>query len=102
MENWRLGAAANLSPSYSPVLKVLGPRKTKDSVEAQDRVLMGKITNRSLKKYQYIAENAARGNFPCDLKVETAFFDYKEMNRIYEKTTKWQEREMQRLKASSK
>ena len=102
MENWRLGAAANLSPSYSPVLKVLGPRKTTDSREAQDRVLMGKITHRSLKKYQFIAENAARGNFPSESKIEMAFFDYEEINRLYEKTKKWEEQEQQKEKASSK
>jgi hypothetical protein len=102
MENWRLGVAANLSPSYSPVLKVLGPRKTTDSREAQDRVLMGKITHRSLKKYQSIAENAARGNFPSESKIKMAFFDYEEINQLYEKTKKWEEKELQRVKLPSK
>jgi hypothetical protein len=102
MENWRLGVAANLSQSYSPVLKVLGPRKTSDSREAEDRVLMGKITSRSLKKYQFIAENAARGMFPCESQVEIAPFHYKEINQLYEKTKKWEEKEMQKVKPSSK
>jgi hypothetical protein len=102
MENWRLGVAANLSPSYSPILKLQGPRKTSDSREAEDRVLMGKITHRSLRKYQYIAENAARGFFPCESKIETAFFNFKEINQLYEKTMKWEEKEIQRVKSSSK
>lgn len=102
MENWRLGAAAQISPSYSPVLKCLGPRKTTDTREAEDRVLMGKITYRSLKKYQYIAENAARGKFPCESKIEMAPFDYEEMNKLYEKTVKWEAKELKRVKANFK
>lgn len=102
MENWRLGVAAKLSPSYSPILNVLGSRKTINSREAEDRVLMGKITHRSLKKYQYIAENAARGKFPCEIEIEMAPFNYKEINQLYEKTKKWEEKELQRVKSSSK
>ncbi|HAT39476.1 MAG TPA: hypothetical protein DCW35_05760 [Polynucleobacter sp.] len=66
MEHWRLGAAATLSDSYSPVLNCLAPRQSSDAIEAGDRILMGKITYRALDKYQKIAENAARGKFPCN------------------------------------
>lgn len=102
LENWRIGVAANLSPSYSPILQWLEQRKTRDSREAEDRVLMGKITHRSLKKYQYIAENAARGKFPCDAKIEMTPFNYKEIFRLYQRTTRWEEKEFKRLRAISK
>jgi hypothetical protein len=97
LENWRLGVYAKLSPSYSSVLDRKAPRQTRDSREAEDRVLMGKITSRSLQKYSYIAENAARGKFPCDTKVETSFFDYKNLNKVYDTTTEWELKEIERL-----
>jgi hypothetical protein len=98
LENWRLGVYAKLSPSYSSVLDGKAPRQTRDSREAEDRVLMGKITSRSLQKYYYIAENAARGKFPCDTKVETSFFDYRDLNKVYDKTLEWEKKEIERLK----
>jgi hypothetical protein len=98
LENWRLGVYGKLSPSYSSALNAQAPRQTKDSREAEDRVLMGKITSRSLQKYSCIAENAARGNFPCDTTVETSFFDYKGLNKVYDTTTKWEAKEIERLK----
>jgi hypothetical protein len=97
LENWLLGAYAKLSPSYSSVLDGKAQRQTRDSREAEDRVLMGKITARSLQKYSYIAENAARGKFPCDTKVETSFFDYENLNKVYDTTTKWEAKEIERF-----
>jgi hypothetical protein len=98
LENWRLGVYAKLSPSYSSVLDGKAQRQTRDSREAEDRVLMGKITSRSLRKYSNIAENAARGKFPCDTKVETSFFDYQELDKVYVKTKEWEKKEIERLK----
>jgi hypothetical protein len=98
VENWRLGVYAKLSPSYSSALEGKAPRRTRDSREAEDRVLMGKITSRSLQKYSYIAENAARGKFPLDTKVEIAYFDYKSLNKVYDKTTEWEKKEIERLR----
>jgi hypothetical protein len=100
LENWRLGVLAQISLSYSPALDFNAPRQTQNSREAEDRVLMGKITQRSLLKYQKIAENAARGKFPCDEEVEMANFDYKEIYRIYKKTQLWEKRELLRLQMS--
>lgn len=100
MENWRLGVISKLSPSYSSVLDIKSPRETKDAIEAQDRVLMGKITHRALKKYEYIAENAARGKFPCETETVKVEFNYKEIYSLYEKTIKWEEREIKRLQKS--
>ena len=100
LENWRLGVLAQISLSYSPVLDFNAPRQTQNSREAEDRVLMGKITQRSLLKYQKIAENAARGKFPCDEEVEMANFDYKEIYKVYKKTESWEKRELLRLRTS--
>ena len=75
-ELWRLGAKANISETYSPVLNYLAPRKPKDSVEMDDRIILSKITHRTLKRFELIIENAARGRFPCDEQVECADFDY--------------------------
>lgn len=92
MENWRLGVVAKLSDSYSPALDRKAKRQTKDVIEAGDRILMGKITYRSLDKYQKIAENAARGKFPCSDPVDIPPFEWKQLNLEYNKTTKREER----------
>lgn len=102
MEHWRLGAAAKLSDSYSPALDYMAPRQAKDAIEAGDRILMGKITYRSLDKYQKIAENAARGKFPCSDPVDMAPFDWKTLNALYEKTKQWEEKALAKVLAKQK
>lgn len=102
MEHWRLGAVAKLSDSYSPALDYMAPRQAKDAIEAGDRILMGKITYRSLDKYQKIAENAARGKFPCSDPVDMALFDWKTLNTLYEKTKQWEERALAKVLAKQK
>jgi hypothetical protein len=102
MENWRLGVYANLSPSYSPALDKNAPRKTENSIEANDRVLMGKITSRALLKYQLIAENAARGKFLCEDEIEMAKFDYQSIRELHKNTMAWEEKEIERVQKDSK
>lgn len=102
MEHWRLGVAAKLSDSYSPALDRKAKRQTKDAIEAGDRILMGKITYRSLQKYQTIAENAARGKFPCSDSVDCAPFDWPALNVQYQKTVKWEEKELERIQKNAK
>lgn len=102
LEHWRLGAAAKLSDSYSPALDYMAPRTAKDSIEAGDRILMGKITYRSLDKYQKIAENAARGQFPCSDAVDMAPFDWKALSAQYEKTKQWEEKALAKVLAKQK
>lgn len=97
MENWRLGVNAKLSDSYSPALNHRAKRQTKDAIEAGDRILMGKITYRSLQKYQLIAENAARGRFPCSDALDMAPFDWASLNIQYQKTVKWEDKELARV-----
>jgi len=97
MEHWRLGVVAKLSDSYSPALNHMAPRAAKDAIEAGDRILMGKITYRSLDKYQKIAENAARGKFPCSDPVDMPEYDWKSLNTLYEKNIQWEERELERV-----
>lgn len=97
MEHWRLGVVSKLSDSYSPALNHMAPRAAKDAIEAGDRILMGKITYRSLDKYQKIAENAARGKFPCSDPVDMPEYDWKNLNTLYEKNIQWEERELERV-----
>lgn len=97
MENWRLGVSAKLSDSYSPALNQRAKRQTKDAIEAGDRILMGKITYRSLQKYQLISENAARGRFPCSDALDIAPFDWPTLNIQYQKTVKWEDKELARV-----
>lgn len=78
-ELWRLGAKSDLSSSYSKVLNPLAPRRPNDAVEMDDRIIMSKITFRALNRFELIAENAARGRFPCAEPVEMSPFKYEEI-----------------------
>jgi hypothetical protein len=100
-EYWRLGAKSNLSKYYSPLLNPDGPRKRSyDENEISDRKLMTKITYRALQKYEAIAENAARGRFPCEDVVDKVPFDYDKIRRLIILNNKWEETEKARLLAA--
>ncbi|MDO9277877.1 MAG: hypothetical protein Q7U05_04885 [Polaromonas sp.] len=101
-ELWRLGAKGNLSKSYSGVLDPNGPRKSKDAIEQDDRIIMSKITFRALKKFEALAENAARGYFPSDQSVELTEFEYPQIAQRLLEHTKWIKVEKARLMELSK
>lgn len=88
-ENWRLGAKARLSDSYSSALDPKAPRRSSNSIEMDDRITMGKITHRSLIRFELIAENAARGRFPCAEPVASVRFKYKEIAQRLKTNSKW-------------
>jgi hypothetical protein len=88
-ELWRLGAKAQLSDSYSKVLDPVAPRKAKDIIEMNDRLTMSKITFRAVHRFEHIAENAARGRFPCADPVYMSEFNYLEIAQRLLKHTKW-------------
>ena len=88
-ELWRIGAKAQLSDSYSKELDPAAPRKAKDSIEIDDRITMSKITFRALHRFEHIAENAARGRFPCSDPVALSEFNYPEIAQRLLKHTKW-------------
>jgi hypothetical protein len=89
MELWRLGARAKISETYSPVLDYKGPRKPKDATEISDRIILSKITHRTLKRFEFIVENAARGKFPCDDPIEIIEFNYQVVKEKHESFNKW-------------
>ena len=88
-ENWRLGAISEISPSYSKVLDPRAPRTPKNSIEMDDRIILGKIVFRSITKFETIVENAARGKFPCEDKVELTDFEYPKLVNRLNSHTKW-------------
>ena len=101
-ELWRLGAKAKLSDSYSEVLDPVAPRKAKDIIEMNDRLTMGKITFRAVHRFEHIAENAARGRFPCADPVYMSEFNYPEIAQRLLKHTKWVKSQKQKWVESSK
>jgi hypothetical protein len=96
-EDWRLGAKAEVSKSYARELDVNAPRRTKDSVEAYDREMMTKVTYRALRKFESIAENAARGKFPLEGSVSQSPFDYLEIQKRVKEKGVWERGEKLRL-----
>lgn len=101
LKNWQLGSITKFSNTYSSRLNWKNPRKTKDSVEDDDRVKLGNIVSRALKKYERIIENAARGKFPCDAPILYDPFDYSALDKRHTDYLAWQEKELNRLKAKS-
>ena len=94
---WRLGAQARLSETYSKVLDPTAGRRVKDVIEQTDRDMMTKITYRALNKFEAIAENAARGKFPCDEPVEKSPFDYPTIAKQIQRNNAWEKKEKERL-----
>lgn len=88
-ELWRLGAKSQISDSYSKVLNPSAPRKPNDAIEMDDRIIMSKITFRALQRFELIAENAARGKFPCSEPIEMAEFNYPAISQRLLKHTQW-------------
>ena len=60
--NWRIGACAKLSSTYSGRLKWKKPAEP--TVQVSDREALKILTSRGLSRGRMIAENAARGRFP--------------------------------------
>ncbi len=96
-EDWRLGVFAEVSKPYAKVLDINAPRRTSTILEADDRNTMARTTNRALKKYQFIAENAARKRFPVDEEIEIADFDYPKLAKRIQRKNAWEKKEKTRL-----
>jgi hypothetical protein len=74
VENWRLGVEVRLKSKWVEELKG-NVKKTFSNDEA--RTALGVLVSKKLKQALSIAENAARGKFPCDEPVSSRFaFDY--------------------------
>lgn len=96
-ELWRLGAYTKISKTYSPLLDPNSSRKVIDHNNRTERELMAKITYRTLKRAEAIAENAARGRFPTDAPVEQSHFDYDQIRKRNKQKNLWERQERQRL-----
>ena len=96
-ENWRIGVLAQISPTYSKVLKYDDPKANSRPDEQYDRINMAKITVRDLRKFEKIAENAARRKFPSQEEIEYADFDYSALAKRVQAWSKWKKEEKQRL-----
>lgn len=73
--NWKLGFDTNFSDTF--VERIRNTRGTYSLLDIQlAKVELGKITYRALRKFERMAEHAARGRFPCDDAIEYSSFDY--------------------------
>ena len=79
IENWRLGVESNVPSKWTQQLK-RNSKKTHDNLEA--RTTLGILVSKKLKEALYLAENAARSEFPSITPVASGLeFDY---DHIYE------------------
>ena len=82
---WRLGERVKYSATFDK--RIHNQNLQPDEIKVA-QVEYGKIVYRAVKKFERISENAARGKYPCDDKIEYKKFDYaaiqKRMNAYYE------------------
>lgn len=73
-ENWSVGASLKIESQWVKQLK-FGDKKTPQNLEA--RTKLGILVSKKLKEALYLAENAARGNFPSLEPIDSGLkFDY--------------------------
>jgi hypothetical protein len=95
--HWRLGAKARISDTYSKELDASTERKDYTENSKVDRILLGKITYRALRKFNRIAENAARGRFPCEDATEDVPIDYEQLALQIQAKNLWEKNERIRI-----
>lgn len=85
---WRVGLMAEVSEPYnnSPELSLASGRKVATEQEDDERRLLTRITSRILLRAQTVAENVARGRFPCYAPVEKLPFDWERIVKLYDYT----------------
>jgi hypothetical protein len=98
-EYWRLGTYSKFSKTYAEALDHKNERKTRSTLESYDREMMTKLIGRALKKYEAIAENAARGKFPCADQVEIMAFEYPKLAKRMQEKNAWERFEKERLRS---
>ncbi len=76
-ENWRLGVMAEVSPKNAEGLDINAKKNT--TFTSDQRINMGILTSRAMKKAQYVAENAARGSFPNSKPIALVDFDWEDI-----------------------
>ena len=79
---WRLGLRCNISDSEKITMTV---KSKPNFTNVDQRIVLGVLTSRALKKAMLIAEHAARGDFPLSTNRRLPIFDWDE---IYESMRK--------------
>jgi hypothetical protein len=80
---WRLGVLAKVSPKHMDGLDAKAQKLTSKTTD--QRMKMGILTSRALKKAKQICEQAARGKFPNSSPIDLPEFNWDE---IYKKIVK--------------
>ena len=83
LDQWRVGLISGVSPTHTKLLSASSQRKVLSIDEKESRDTLGKLTSRALRKYESIAENAARGRFPSEFPKTKIKFDYAEIGKIF-------------------
>ncbi len=80
-QNWTLALFCNLSKKF----KDFSQEDLEQTPDSEDnKIYLNILTSKTLKEAYWIAENAARGNFPSLDKIDTGLaFDYRFLNKFY-------------------
>lgn len=98
IENWRLGVEVRLKSKWVELLQG-DVKKTVSNDEA--RRALGALVSRKLNQALLIAENAARGKFPCDEPLNSRLeFDYTNQFEITDQALSLEQRSLRKRYAS--
>jgi len=97
---WQVGVEAKISKTYSAMFDVKTTKRT--PMNSDELRTLEMMTSRKYRLGKWLAENAARGLFPCQTEPAHAVaFDPKEFHEIITETVKWERREKARMQAEA-
>lgn len=97
---WQVGAEAKISKTYSAKFDIKTTKRT--AVNSEEMRTLEMLTSRKYRLGKWLAENAARGLFPCQTEPANAVaFDPKEFHQIITETWKWERHEKARMLAEA-
>lgn len=86
--NWQLGYQLQFSKTLTQRIENAKGVYADDEIQLT-KVELGKVTYRALRKFERMAEHAARGRFPCDNPIEYLRFDYEAIGERLKAYEKW-------------
>jgi hypothetical protein len=97
---WQVGVAAKISKTYGSQFDINTTKRT--AMNSDELRTLEMMTSRKYRLGKWLAENAARGLFPCQTEPAHAVaFDPKEFHEIITDTVKWERGEKARMLAEA-
>mgnify|MGYP007062763779 CR=1 FL=1 len=91
-KRWQVGVEAKFSKTYSAKFDMKTTKRT--AMNSEELRTLEMMTSRKYRLGKWLAENAARGLFPCQTEPAHAVaFDPKEFSQVIREAVRWEKRE---------